>query len=94
MNQATGASLEKAREEGLVAAATKRVQQCIGIASGHQQFLLDMRARIMGEHAEIDPPSDAPEPVRSDFEQLNHQIDILQETQERIGQHLDSLKRI
>lgn len=87
----TGSAKESDR---LLMAAKKRVQQCIGTAGGHRETLAGLRARLLGEHVDGKIEDEAPEPVRSDIEELNHQINILQEQQEIIGQHIDALMQL
>ena len=86
-----GAAQER---EHLLQAAKKRVQQCIGTAGGHRETLAGLRAHLLGELVDGKVKDEAPEPVRSDIEELNHQINILQEQQEIIGQHIDSLMNL
>lgn len=80
--------------ETLMKAAKKRVQQCIGTAGAHREALISLRARLLGEHTDESPTDDAPEPVRSDCEDLFHQIDILQTQQELVGQHIEALQKL
>ncbi len=75
-------------------AASKRIRQCIGTAGGQRETLAALRGRLLGEHSESPTDEEAPEPVRSSIEELNHQIDILQTQQEKIGQHIESLQKL
>ncbi len=75
-------------------AASKRVRQCIGNTGGHREILGGLRSRLLGEHVDESPPDDSPEPVRSDIEELFHQIDVLQAQQEAVGQHIEALQKL
>lgn len=72
----------------------KRIQQCCGTARGQRESLGALRHRLLGEHIDDSPPDEAPEPVRSDIEELNHQLNALQEQQELVGQHIESLMHL
>jgi hypothetical protein len=93
MNE-TAVGLAKAEPSTLIQAAVKRVRMCVDEAGGFSSRLSSMRARILGQHDEPEPPSDAPEPVRSDFDELNHQLDILGKIQGEISRQITELENV
>lgn len=89
------AQIGSAKEvDHLLQAAKKRVQQCIGTTGGHRETLAGLRARVLGEHVDGKIDDEAPEPVRSDIEELFHQIDILAAQQDQVSQHIDALMKL
>ncbi len=80
--------------EHLVKAATKRIRQCIGTVGGQRESIAGLRSRLLGEHSDNALPEETPEPVRHDIEELNHQITILQDQQEIVGQHIEALQQL
>jgi len=92
--QPSGLNTASTASDHLLDAATKRVRTSIGTAGGHRETLAGIRARVLGEHVDGKVEEEAPEPVRHAIEELNHQITILQEQQDIIGQHIDALMQL
>ncbi len=94
-NEASASVVGVAKEiEHLLQAATKRIRQCIGTVGGQRESIAGLRSRLLGEHSDNALPEETPEPVRHDIEELNHQITILQDQQEIVGQHIEALQQL
>lgn len=94
IEKAALAQLGSTQADHLLQAASKRIRQCIGTTGGQRETLAGIRARVLGEHTDNVVGEEAPEPVRHDIEELNHQITVLQEQQEIVGQHIDALMQL
>lgn len=53
-----------------------------------------IKARIQGINAEVASDSDAPEPVRNDLEELDHQIQMVHNGLNVLSNHLDDVNSI
>ena len=80
---------------------TTQIQRIAGNVRGlseHAQGLANRletwKARVMGLHNESPVEENAPEPVRSDLEELVHQIEQTQHQLTRIESHLNDVESV
>ncbi len=94
MSNGAGAEVATLEQGTLVQAAIRRVRLQIDELQAISNRMTDMRARILGQHDDAPPKSDAPEPVRHDFEELNYQLGILGDVSGAISRQLSDLESI
>ena len=85
-----GNSSERVRMMSALGAEVVQVEQRPDSGTGQ----VSGGGRRLGEHSGDAAAEGTPEPVRHDIEELNHQITVLQEQQEIVGQHLDALQQL
>ena len=94
MSTAAGHLATESQPEGAVRRASGSVKDAVGATRVLNSRLEAIKARIQGIHAEVAVENDAPEPVRNDLEELDHQISILHGELNVLSNHLDDVNSI
>ena len=94
MSNGAGEAIATLEQGTLVQAAIRRVRLQIDELQGISNRMTDMRSRVLGQHDDAPPKSDAPEPVRHDFEELQYQLTVLSEVSGNVSRQLSDLESI
>ena len=90
----TASGVQPGREMRQVEAAIQKARSMADRASNAISLLDDMRQRLLGLSEPEPPKGSAPEPVRSELEDLNHQLDRLCNLLMAIEEKAGSLQRV